>query len=557
MMRMTGAEIIVTLLKRQGIHTVTGIPGGANLPLYDELGKSDIRHILARHEQGAAFIAQGMARSTREPAVCLATSGPGATNLVTAIADAHMDSVPLIAITGQVPRSLIGTDAFQEVDICGVAAPFTKHTFRVRHAAELLHVIPQSFAIAVSDRPGPVLIDIPKDVQTEMTEFAAWPAPGEMASAHRPHAGSISRAAAIINASSRPVLYVGGGVTQSGAAELVRELAARASIPAVATLMALGVFPSQDRIFLGMPGMHGERSTNLILEKTDCIIAIGTRFDDRVTGPADMFCPQATIIHIDIDPAEINKIRPASCPITADADAALDMLLPMVKPAKRQAWHREIQNIRRAHPSQSDERAPLALIASIGEAAGINTIVITDVGQHQMWTAQAFPFRYPGQFITSGGFGTMGFGLPAAIGAALMHPDKLIVCFTGDGSLFMNMQELATLAELQCNIKVFILNNNHLGLVRQQQELFYNGNITASRFEVPTDFVAIAKGFGLSAARMDHDDDMAELLHTKGPFVMDIPVDEHAMALPMVPPGAPLHRTIGGSAARQLCGEIA
>ena len=555
-MRMTGAEIIIHLLKRQGVHTVAGIPGGANLPLYDALGKSGIRHILARHEQGAAFIAQGMARSTREPAVCIATSGPGATNLVTAIADAHMDSVPLIAITGQVPRNLIGTDAFQEVDMCGVAAPFTKHAFRVRHAAELLFSIPQAFTIALSDRPGPVLIDIPKDVQAEMTEFAAWPAPGKMIAAHRPHAASIARAAAIINASSRPVLYVGGGVTQSGAASQVRKLSTRASIPAAATLMAQGVFPSHDSLFLGMPGMHGEKATNMILEKTDCIIAIGTRFDDRVTGPADMFCPQAAVIHIDIDPAEINKIRPASCPITADAHAALEMLLPLIEPVSRKEWHREIANIRRAHPPQPDERAPLAVIASIGDAAGPDSIVTTDVGQHQMWTAQAFPFQYPGQLITSGGFGTMGFGLPAAIGASLMHPDKTVLCFTGDGSLFMNIQELATLAELQCNIKIFILNNNHLGLVRQQQELFYHGNITASRFEASTDFVAIAKGFGLDASCMNHDDDIAKLLHIKGPAVIDIPVDNQAMALPMVPPGAPLHKTIGGSAARQLCGGM-
>jgi len=555
-MRMTGAEIIVHLLKRQGTETVAGIPGGANLPLYDALGKSDIRHILARHEQGAAFIAQGMARSTRKPAVCLATSGPGATNLITAIADAHMDSVPLIAITGQVPRSLIGTDAFQEVDMCGVAAPFTKHSFRIRHTAELLSCIPQAFTIAMSDRPGPVLIDIPKDVQTETADFAAWPAPGGMVAAHRPHGGSIARAADIINASSRPILYVGGGITQSGAASLVRKLAEKASIPAVATLMAQGVFAFHDSLFLGMPGMHGELSTNLILEKTDCIIAIGTRFDDRVTGPADLFCPKAAVIHIDIDPAEINKIRPASCPITADAEAALEMLLPMVTPAKREPWHREIANIRRAHLPQPDERSPIAVINAIGEAAGNDSIVTTDVGQHQMWVAQAFPFQYPGQLITSGGFGTMGFGLPAAIGAALMHPDRTVLCFTGDGSLFMNMQELATIAELQCNIKVFILNNNHLGLVRQQQELFFGGNITASRFEVPTDFVAIARGFGLNAARMSHVDGMAELINTKGPALVDIPVDEQAMALPMVPPGAPLHKTIGGSAVRKLCGGM-
>ncbi len=545
--------MIVHLLERQGIHMVAGIPGGANLPLYDELGKSGLRHILARHEQGAAFIAQGMARSTRTPAVCLATSGPGATNLLTAIADAHMDSVPLIAITGQVSRKLIGTDAFQEIDICGVAAPFTKHAFGVRHAAELLHVIPQAFAIAMSDRPGPVLIDIPKDVQLEFADFAAWPAPGKKSPSPRPHAGSIARAATMINASSRPVLYVGGGVTHSGAASLVRELAATADIPAVASLMAQGVFPAHDTLFLGMPGMHGRHATNLILEKADCIIAIGTRFDDRVTGPADVFCRHASVIHIDIDPAEINKIRPAACPVTADAKEALEMLLPLVAPTHRGVWQREIANIRSTHPHQPDDRAPLDIIAAIGEAAGSGALVTTDVGQHQMWTAQAFPFRYPGQLITSGGFGTMGFGLPAAIGAALMHPEKTVLCFTGDGSLLMNIQELATLAELQCDIKIFILDNGHLGLVRQQQELFYNGRITASRFDMPTDFVAIARGFGLNASRFSQDRDPAELLRTKGPAVIDIPVDESAMALPMVPPGAPLHKAIDGTALRELC----
>lgn len=555
-MKKTGAEIIVQLLKRQGISIVAGIPGGANLPLYDALAKSDIRHILARHEQGAAFIAQGMARSTLKPAVCLATSGPGATNLVTAIADAHMDSVPLIAITGQVQRNLIGTDAFQEIDICGVAAPFTKHAFRLRHASELLSCIPRAFTIAMSDRPGPVVIDVPKDVQTEVTEFAAWPAPGEMIAAHRPHPGSIARASEIINMSCRPLLYIGGGVTRSGAAKMVRQFAVKASIPAVATLMAQGVFPHGDSLFLGMPGMHGELSTNLVLERSDCIIAIGTRFDDRVTGPADMFCPQASVIHIDIDPSEINKIRPASCPITADARAALEALLPLIHQKRRQAWHTEISNIRRAHPNRPDERAPLSIIKAIGDSVGANSIVTTDVGQHQMWTAQAFPFQYPGQLITSGGFGTMGFGLPAAIGASLMHPDRTVLCFTGDGSLFMNIQELATLAELQCNLKLFILNNKHLGLVHQQQQLFYNGNITASRFILPADFVTIATGFGLNARHMDHDDGIADLLDCKGPSVIDIPVDEDAMALPMVPPGAPLHATIGGSSVRSLCAGI-
>ena len=429
---------------------------------------------------------------------------------------------------------------------------FTKHAVRVRQARELTDLIPHAFALAASGRQGPVLIDVPRDVQLETTVIERWPSPGERGAPPRPHAGSIARAAAMIDAARRPVLYVGGGVRHAGAAAFARDLAHKACIPAVVTLMAQGVFPSSDRSCLGLPGMHGEYATNLILGRSDCIIAIGTRFDDRATSPSDLISPQAKLIHIDIDPAEINKVRPSSCPITADARAALAMLVPRVSARSRSSWQGEIATIRQAHPPQLDERAPLGVIAAIGEAAGTDTLVTTDVGQHQLWTTQAFPFQHAGQLITSGGFGTMGFGLPAAIGCALMHPDKTVLCFTGDGSLLMNIQELATLAELGCNVKVFILDNGHLGLVRQQQALFHHGRITAARFEKPTDYLAIARSFGLPAGSLPRNDDLATCLQTRGPFIFVLPVDEGAMALPMVPPGASLHVCIGGAPSGQV-----
>lgn len=553
-MRFTGAEIIIKLLERQGIEIVAGIPGGANLPLYAVLGKSSIKHILVRHEQGAGFIAQGMSRSTGLPAVCLATSGPGATNLITAIADAKMDSIPIIAITGQVPLSLIGTDAFQEVDMYGLTVPITKHNFLVRSAKELLSVIPEAFQIAASGRPGPVVIDIPKDIQLETIEFDCWPDIGQAIKPALPDIDDIRKAAGLINSSERPVLYIGGGIIHSGAHEQVRALAERNSIPATSTLMGLGAFDRKSSLSLGMLGMHGSCSTNLVIDKADLLIAIGARFDDRATGRVSEFCRHASIIHIDIDPSEIGKIKETNCSITADASAAMDMLLPLIKKNDRTEWHEEIERIRHENREISDADKdifnPLTLIAAIGEEAGEDTIVTTDVGQHQMWTAQAYPFSRPGQFLTSGGLGTMGFGLPAAIGAAIMNPDKKVICFSGDGSILMNIQELATLAEQDLNVKVIIFNNGYLGMVRQQQEFFYNGNYTASRFHHRPDFSIIAEGFGIRSCCLNDSSEPLETISTelksRGPSLIDVQIHLAENVYPMVPPGAANREMITG-----------
>jgi len=531
MNRMTGAQLIVALLERQGIRTVAGIPGGANLPLYDALSHSrHIRHVLARHEQGAGFIAQGMARVTGQPAVCLATSGPGATNILTAIADAKLDSVPVVCITGQVAQPLIGTDAFQEVDTYGMSIPITKHNWLVRDAAELLEVIPDAFRIAASGRPGPVLVDVPKDVQLQSIEFADWPAPGCADLPPRLDPAGIEKAAAMINAASRPVLYLGGGIIQAGASELAVQLAERAGIPVAMTLMALGAMPAEHPLALGMLGMHAARHTNLALEECDLLIALGARFDDRATGKVAQFCPHAQILHVDIDASELDKIKTAHLGLVADVAEALRALLPVTEHHVRPAWRARIAELKRRHPLADCE--PHALIRQVAELAGEEAIVTTDVGQHQMWTAQSYPLRRPRQWLTSGGLGTMGFGLPAAIGAALAAPERTVVCVTGDGSLLMNIQELATAAELGVNVKVVLLNNNALGLVSQQQRMFYGRRLYASKFESQPDFGRIAEGFGVPACTLD------EAFATPGPALVNVPIDAEAHVYPMVPPGA-------------------
>ncbi len=553
-MRFTGAEIIIKLLEQQDIRIVAGIPGGANLPLYDALEKSSIKHILARHEQGAGFIAQGMARSTGRPAVCFATSGPGATNLITAIADAKMDSVPIIAITGQVPLPLIGTDAFQEVDIYGLTVPITKHNYMVRSVNELLSVIPEAFEIAASGRPGPVLIDVPKDVQLDALEIESWPEPCKAIKPFQPDSGAIRRAAKLINASERPVLYIGGGIVNSDAHSQIRMLAETNSIPVASTLMGLGAFDRNSPLYLGMLGMHGTRHANLALDRADLLIAIGARFDDRATGRVNDFCRHASIIHVDIDASEIDKIKKTNCSIMADATTALDMVLPMIKENKRTEWVAEISRIREENTAglyiEKDIFNPARLIPLVGEEAGEDTIVATDVGQHQMWSAQAYPFSGSRQFLTSGGLGTMGFGIPAAIGAALMHPDKKVICFTGDGSILMNIQELATISEHNLNIKVIILNNGYLGMVRQQQELFYNGNYAGSKFQFRPNFSQIAAGFGIKNCCLNDSSDpietIREELRRKGPSLIDVQISPTENVYPMVPPGAPNREMISG-----------
>ncbi len=553
MIKRTGAELTLDLLQRQGITYVAGIPGGANLPLYDALSRSPIRHVLARHEQGAGFIAQGMARATGAPAVCFATSGPGATNVLTALADAHLDSIPVICITGQVPLPLIGSDAFQEVDIYGMSLPVTKHNFLVRCADELLEVIPEAFRIAVTGRPGPVLVDIPKDVQLAEIEFADWPAPGLREDPQAAPAAAIEAAAEAIEVSERPILYLGGGVIHAGAAGLARSLAERNDLPTVMTLMALGSMPDDHPLSLGMLGMHGAAATNHALYRSDLLIAVGARFDDRATGKLAEFCPDARVIHLDIDASEIHKVRFADIPLPGDVGRTLELLLRRIPCRKRAEWQRQILQLRRLHPShpwrETIER-PQDLIRMLGRLLGPNAIVATDVGQHQMWTAQAYPFSRPRQWLTSGGLGTMGFGLPAAIGAALAQPQRAVVCISGDGSILMNLQELATAAEQGLNIKLVLLNNGALGLVRQQQDLFYGGNRFASDLGVSPDFCAIARGFGWSAVDMaesGYDAEMlAEILDRPGPQLIHVPIDGAERVYPMVPPGAANHQMLTG-----------
>jgi len=553
-MQCNGAEIIVKLLERQGVKIIAGIPGGGNLPIYDALGNSEIRHILARHEQGAGFMAQGMARSTGRAGVCLVTSGPGATNLLTAIADAKSDSVPLVAITGQVPTPMIGTDAFQEVDTYGLTLPITKHNFLVQSAEELFDIIPESFRIAGSGRPGPVVVDIPKDVQTEVLTLEGWPAPRLPEAPKSCDIGDIEKAAAMIERSERPVFYIGGGIMNSGSSEALRALAEKNAIPVASTLMGLGCFPHNHPLFLGMVGMHGARHTNLVLEEADLLLAFGVRFDDRATGRAQEFCKHADIIHIDIDGSEIDKIKDSNLGIVGDVGSAMRALIPKVGMRDREKWRSRVDRLKAAHvfpPESPDPPHPVNLLKHISRHVAPDTIITTDVGQHQMWTAQAYPFCSPRTFLTSGGLGTMGFGVPAAIGAALANPGSKVVCISGDGSFLMNIQELATLAEHNLNVTIVIMNNNHLGLVRQQQELFFEKRIFASKFDSSPDFASIAKGFGVSSYDLKDSSDPLETitaaLETLGPSVVNAPIDCEANVYPMVPPGAANREMITGN----------
>lgn len=551
---LTGAQITIRLLERQGIRNVAGIPGGAILPIYDALGQSTvIHHVLARHEQGAGFMAQGMARVSGQPAVCMASSGPGATNLLTAIADAKLDSIPLVAITGQVPRAMIGTDAFQEVDTYGLSIPITKHNFLVSSAEELLEVIPRAFRIAASGRPGPVLVDIPKDVQTQAIEVSDWPEPGTALPAAPAAAEQIAAAAAMINAAERPILYLGGGVVHSGAARLAVDLAEKANLPTVMTLMALGSMPVDHPLSLGMLGMHAARYTNLALDECDLLIAVGARFDDRATGKVAAFCSQAKIIHIDIDPAELDKIKTANLAIGADVGEALTQLLPAVAENARKNWVDRVDALRAEFPLHMPEadnpRAHFGLIRAVAACLDDAAIIATDVGQHQMWVAQAYPLRRPRQWLTSGGLGTMGFGVPAAIGAALAEPQRTVVCFTGDGSIMMNIQELVTAAEENVNLKIVLMDNASLGLVHQQQTLFYGERLFASQFKVTPDFIKVAQGLGIAALDLDLVADpvaaLQDAIARPGPCLIHASIDVEQKVYPMVPPGAANHEMIG------------
>lgn len=550
--RFTGAQLIVHLLERQGITTVAGIPGGTVLPLYDALSQSSkIRHVLARHEQGAGFIAQGMARTQGKPAVCMACSGPGATNLVTAIADARLDSIPLICITGQVPSSMIGTDAFQEVDTYGISIPITKHNYLVRDIAELPQVISDAFRIAQSGRPGPVWIDIPKDVQTAEIDIDVLPEPGDRAPAPEFSAESVRDAAGMINAAKRPVLYLGGGVIN--APEAVRDLAEKAQLPTTMTLMALGMLPKAHPLSLGMLGMHGARSTNYILQEADLLIVLGARFDDRAIGKTEQFCPNAKIIHVDIDRAELGKIKQPHVAIQGDVGEVLAQLTPQIEAAPRAEWHQLVADLQQefpgAIPTEGDPLSHYGLINAVAACVDDSAIITTDVGQHQMWTAQAYPLNRPRQWLTSGGLGTMGFGLPAAVGAALANPDRKVICFSGDGSLMMNIQEMATAAENQLDVKIILMNNEALGLVHQQQSLFYKQGVFAATYPGMIDFMQIAAGFGLHTCDLNAEDDAHAALQAAisrpGPALIHVRIDAQQKVYPMVPPGAANTEMVG------------
>lgn len=550
--RFTGAQLIVHLLERQGISIVSGIPGGTVLPLYDALSQStQIRHVLARHEQGAGFIAQGMARTQGKPAVCMACSGPGATNLVTAIADARLDSIPLICITGQVPSSMIGTDAFQEVDTYGISIPITKHNYLVRDIAELPQVISDAFRIAQSGRPGPVWIDIPKDVQTAEIDIETFPEPGGRAPAPEFSAQSVQDAAAMINAAKRPVLYLGGGAIN--AAEQVREFAEKANLPTTMTLMALGMLPKAHPLSLGMLGMHGARSTNFILQESDLLIVLGARFDDRAIGKTEQFCPNAKIIHVDIDRAELGKIKQPHVAIQGDVGEVLAQLIPQTHTTDNAEWCDLVAQLQQEFPSaiptEGDPLSHYGLINAVASCVDDSAIITTDVGQHQMWTAQAYPLNRPRQWLTSGGLGTMGFGLPAAVGAALANPDRKVICFSGDGSLMMNIQEMATAAENQLDVKIILMNNEALGLVHQQQSLFYKQGVFAATYPGMINFMQIAAGFGLHTCDLNAAEDaqaaLQEAISRPGPALIHVRIDPEQKVYPMVPPGAANTEMVG------------
>lgn len=552
--RITGAQLIVHLLERQGITTIAGIPGGAALPLYDALSQSTvIQHVLARHEQGAGFMAQGMARTNGKAAVCIASSGPGATNLVTAIADAKLDSIPLVCITGQVSSSMIGTDAFQEVDTYGISIPITKYNHLVRDISDLPQVICDAFRIAESGRPGPVWIDIPKDVQTAEIEWDSLP---PMAVPDAPPAFDsklVEQAAAMINQAKRPILYLGGGIICAEAHQPALEMAERSNLPTTMTLMALGAMPVEHPLSLGMLGMHAARSTNFILQEADLLIVLGARFDDRAIGKTEQFCPNAKIIHVDIDRAELGKVKQANIAIHADVGQVLQQLLPMIEAQPRTEWMNTVNDLKREFPvnmpNVADPLSHYGLVKAAARCVDESAIITTDVGQHQMWVAQAYPLSRPRQWLTSGGLGTMGFGLPAAIGAALAEPQRKVLCFSGDGSLMMNIQEMATAVEHNLDVKIILMNNQALGLVHQQQTLFYQQHIFAATYPKRTDFLKIAAGFGLDTCDLNAEPDpqaaLLAAIQRPGPCLIHALIDINEKVYPMVPPGAANIEMIG------------
>jgi acetolactate synthase I/II/III large subunit len=553
-----GSAMILDALEKEGVEIIFGFPGGAVLPLYDQLYDAPIKHLLVRHEQAAVHAADGYARVTGRTGVVFATSGPGATNLVTGIANAYMDSVPLVLITGQVASPFIGTDAFQEADITGITLPVTKHNYLVKNINDLPDVLSEAFYIASTGRKGPVLIDIPKDVFDQEAPFEYnqdRKIPGYNPT-YEGHAGQISRAIKAIRDARRPVIFGGGGLIRSEASEALRELAETARIPVILSLMGLGAYPGDGELFLGMPGMHGSATANYALNEADLIFAAGVRFDDRVTGKLESFARQAKIVHIDIDPAEIGKNVHIDVPIVGDVRLVLEELIRKLRPGNTEKWLQQIKAWQKEYPMPvgspclDSKLKPQFVIRELSRLSEDETIVATDVGQHQMWTAQHFVIREPRSLITSGGLGTMGYGFPAAIGAKLAAPDKKVICITGDGSFQMNIQELATAVYNKIDIFIALINNNYLGMVRQWQDIFYNKRYSYTALEGSPDFVRVAEAYGATSLRAENEQEasaaITQALQTRGPVLVDFKVDPEENVYPMVAPNCPINEIIFG-----------
>ena len=556
-MKLTGARIFLESLKKEGVEVMFGYPGGVVLPIFDALYDSDIRFILTRHEQGAAHAADGYSRATGKVGVCLATSGPGATNLVTGLATANMDSIPVVAFTGQVKTSLIGNDAFQEVDVSGITRPISKHNYLVKDVKNLATVIKNAFHIASTGRPGVVSVDLPVDVQIQETDFH-YPEKVDIRS-YKPtckgHIGQIKKAAKLIAKSKSPVLYVGGGIIISGASDRLLEFVEKTEIPVTMTLMGLGAFPGTHKLSLGMLGMHGTAYANHAIQESDLIIAIGARFDDRVTGKIDEFAPNAKVIHIDIDPCAISKNVRVDIPIVGDANCILQDLIKEQKAPAISEWHKKIDLWKKKFPlayKNDSKLRPQYVVEEIYNITKGEAIITTEVGQNQMWAAQFYRYTRPRQFISSGGLGTMGYGFPAAIGAQVGCPKKTVFDIAGDGSIQMNIQELTTAVANKLPVKIAILNNGYLGMVRQWQELFFKKRYSHTKLECCPDFVKLAEAYGAVGMRITKKDQVRkaikDALKIKRPVLMDFRVEPEENVFPMVPAGQPINKMIGALA---------
>ena len=549
-MKRTGAKLMIELLQSHGVDLVFGYPGGAILPFYDELYHSDIRHILVRHEQGAMHMAEGYARSTGRPGVVVVTSGPGATNVVTGLCDAKMDSIPIMVISGQVPTTAIGSDAFQEADICGISIPITKYNALIKNADDLARSFEEAWTLCTQGRPGPVLLDFPKDVQTQETDvLTAKPhLDRRFTDTEALKEGDIAAFAQAFNRSQRPLLMVGGGAINAGASEEVKALAEKSMAPVCSTLMGLGAFPGEHILSLGMPGMHGTAYANKAILECDFLLSLGTRFDDRIAGDAKRFAEQAVRAHIDIDGSEINKRVKVDYYLQGDLKKVLDTLLPKVSKQEHSEWIKHLESYKQKHPLQheyeeSDEHIkPQIVIQELYKITKGQAIISTDVGQHQMWAAQHYHFPAPNRWLTSGGLGTMGYGLPAAIGAQFANPEDLVLCITGDGSYQMCIQELATMRQYDLPVKILLLNNNFLGMVRQWQELFFEERFSESGWQYNPDFVKLAESYHIPAKRIVKPEEIEEgmeffLKKAKEPTLLEVVIPAEEKVFPMIQAG--------------------